>query len=558
MSLKDLLDNKEDAYIGGGPDALDLLDISFIGSDGSLRWNNATDADQERVAAHLRLRFNVVNLYHAEPFVILGCYPVIPSGGRLPYSVGGLIAVWRRDDDMDFWPMLGIEGQGEDEKEVDEGLLDGFDTYKMPTDGAVLNMATKIFPDCNAVTYFYDALVIEFPLTNEQDFISNVQELPRSIRNLPLILQYHNGPLAISETHRRVRQPKPQVVADRDDRRPEDTTDYIRHDGKFYPGSMICSTTKDGDWYSTITASIAVAKKDEKRLVCSWHNWLDHDKEYPGLLGKDTDEARRVFRLCQGRDPLDDDKAGSEVGFVMDRIGIPGDIALARLHDPTKFENSFMEIVHKSGQPVTAKSLIPSHNINHLDTFQIDGYPTGLQHVTSLGRRYEIARGPESRHRPFQVPEKADPSLYPQPEVAYISVKQGLCSVEQPTQTSKPYIRNSACGSVLVRDMDRSKIKQKETKDEVLGRGECCGVVHFTDLKAKSSFAGELMMYCESFDPLIADGWTVDTGAETVGDPSTIASALANEPLSATPHKKAVHRPSDESNGPPSKRARGG
>ncbi|OIW25112.1 hypothetical protein CONLIGDRAFT_684983 [Coniochaeta ligniaria NRRL 30616] len=38
---------------------------------------------------------------------------------------------------------------------------------------------------------------------------------------------------------------------------------------------------------------------------------------------------------------------------------IPGDIALATLHDYTKYENSFMEIVHKSGRPVTAKSFVP-------------------------------------------------------------------------------------------------------------------------------------------------------------------------------------------------------
>lgn len=158
--------------------------------------------------------------------------------GKLPYTVGGLFAVWRREDDMDFIPILGVEGQGEDELEVDNKLLVGFENYTIPTDEAVLNVATYLFPTCTAITFFYNSLTIEFPLSSDDDSYSRLEDLPGSIRHAPFILQYQNGPLVETELRRRAMKPTPQNDLPK---RKEDHTDYVKLDGKFYPGCMISS-----------------------------------------------------------------------------------------------------------------------------------------------------------------------------------------------------------------------------------------------------------------------------------------------------------------------------
>jgi hypothetical protein len=85
-------------------------------------------------------------------------------------------------------------------------------------------------------------------------------------------------------------------------------------------------------------------------------------------------------------------KSGSDVGYRVERVGEPGDIALAQLHDGVVFDNTFMDIVRKDGEPVTTKTLMPSKSVNMRDTFQIDRFPTDMQLLTSLGRRYQITK----------------------------------------------------------------------------------------------------------------------------------------------------------------------
>jgi hypothetical protein len=74
--------------------------------------------------------------------------------------------------------------------------------------------------------------------------------------------------------------------------------------------------------------------------------------------------------------------------------------------------------------------------------------------------------------------------------------------------TQRPYIRDSACGAVLLQCKDGKNPNIAER--EVLDRGEICGMWHYADLTARNSnSAGEYLIYADAFDPLIRDGWSV-------------------------------------------------
>lgn len=259
--------------------------------------------------------------------------------------------------------------------------------------------------------------------------------------------------------------------------------------------------------------------------MCSWHNWEKHSNQHAGLLGKEDDEAKRVFKVCQGIQlDKEDENPGTDVGYVVDRVGAPGDIALAQLHNGIGFENLFMEIVRKDGEPVKAKTLLHSSHVQMRDKFSIDGFTTGLQQLTCLGRRFQITRQPGARHRHLKMPQGGGEVNFPQDNIAYISAKQGLCSIEQPVQTTKPHIRPSVCGSVLVRTMEASKAN--DNIEAALGKGECAGMMHFCDLTSKTLLEQGYLVYCDTFDPLIEDGWTVASALEKEMQSSTEVARL--------------------------------
>ncbi|KAK0732178.1 hypothetical protein B0H67DRAFT_566838 [Lasiosphaeris hirsuta] len=423
-------DGDKETFLGGYPDALTLVNVSFRGRDGTLHLGNASTEQNSIARRYLNSAFGVVDLYICEPWAILGCSPSVPRG-RLPQSVGGLIAIWRGQDDMSFMPVIGQDGGIDDETEVNPSMLDGFELGHIPDDDAIMRLITDLFPDCGAVTYVTHTLIIELPYSDEAAFFHRLQEMPRSIEGAPFTLRYHNGPLPNTPRAKRAVRPKPEPE---EERRVADETNYIIRDGEFYPGSMISPQAEDGSTCSSVSAGVLVQKGTVVRLTCPWHCWENHDKKYPHLLGQNHDEARRVFGVVQGDE-------GTCVGQVVQRFG-KTDIALMELAPGIEFENSFMEI------KATARKFVHSELVSLFDEFLIDIFTTGRQRLVSLGRRWQIARKPGQRHFHLATPDGDNPVLPPD-EAAYISAKQGVCGTSDPVLTSRPHIRDRSRGAVL-------------------------------------------------------------------------------------------------------------
>ncbi|KAI5861225.1 hypothetical protein GGS23DRAFT_158705 [Durotheca rogersii] len=485
----------DEPYVGGHYDALASIDISFLGPDGSLHMGNVSQKENKAARRHLGQVFGATTQYFCEPWVVLGCTPSVPVG-RLPELVGGLIAIWRQADDMDFSPKIGEFGQAEKYMVVDASILEGFQDNRIPGKDAVARLIGSVFPTCIAITYVAGTVVVELPRSEESVFRETLMDMPPLIERAPFNLQYHNGPLTNVGRRRRAQKPKPQVA---EEDRVADETDYVAKDGQFYPGTMLSSVDKKGNTYSSASAGVLVQKGGQQRLICSWHCWEEHDKKYPGLFDEDSNKAREVFRIIQG-------EGGTEVGRVVERVG-QTDIALAKLHPGIKFVNNFMDI------NTNAKSLVPSNQVRLYDRFLIDGFSTGKQTLVSLGRRFEPKRAEGEPHslllekRLDEDGEEID-VVMPKDEVVYIAGEQGVSGTSDNIQTEKPYIRDSACGSALVRCFAENK-KHLPMKD-MLALGEICGMFHYADPTSKyADSASKYLIYADAFDPLIDGGWTI-------------------------------------------------
>ncbi|KAK1829235.1 hypothetical protein QBC39DRAFT_357023 [Podospora conica] len=120
-------DTQEENYIGGHYDALAAIGVSFLGPNGSLGEKNVSSKDFELVEDHLYDQFNVDVISISSFWAELWCHPALPEG-RLPSSVGGLVAIWRDADGPAFWPLIGERGELEDNDESEKFL------YRLPGD----------------------------------------------------------------------------------------------------------------------------------------------------------------------------------------------------------------------------------------------------------------------------------------------------------------------------------------------------------------------------------------------------------------------------------------
>ncbi len=196
---------------------------------------------------------------------------------------------------------------------------------------------------------------------------------------------------------------------------------------------------------------------------------------------------------------------GTDVGFVRERIG-DTNIALAQLHENVTFDNNFMET------DCTPKRFLRSEEQHLGDQYVIDSFATGKQRLFVYGERLAIGRrGREPRHN-IWTPQGME-HLAPLPIVAYIKLEQKVCTTNTPIMNSKPYIRDGACGAVLlrVRRGKLDKASMKEAEKDVTARGEIGGMMHFADLQeANTSGAAEAyFIYADAFDPLMDQGWTI-------------------------------------------------
>ncbi|KAK1762517.1 hypothetical protein QBC33DRAFT_601374 [Phialemonium atrogriseum] len=469
--------------------ALEFEEFSFWGEDGSLDWGNASTEHNKALRKYLTLHYNVIIFHYCEPFLLLGCEGELPSKDKLPFSIAGMIAIWRIDDNMKFRPLIGWHAEGEECLKIDPGMLDKMVEHEIPPNEVFLYLADHIFHDCIAISIIWETMVVELPLTEWNDFVRRLQVLPEGIEGAPFLLQYHNGPLPNTERCRSATTPTPKAL----ESDVADETDYVKADGRFYPGTMINSTDRAGTMYSSGTAGVLVEKDGEQRLTCSYHNWEDHDQKYPGRFGQDDDEARRTFEVVQGN-------PGTPVGFAERRMG-DTDIALAKLNDGVVFENNFMEMAFP------AKTLVPSKEQSIGDSYLIDSFTTGKQRLLGCGARITIRRRPGMPHYDLSCRSGTEAKLPPS-HVAYIWLKQGAALTNKPVMILNPYFRDGASGAVLLR-CGYGESRQISSRT-VMERGEICGMMYFADIQAKhANQADRYVIYTDAFDPLIEEGWSI-------------------------------------------------
>lgn len=431
------------------------------------------------------------------PFLVLGCKHV-PSADTRPFTVGGFIAIWRDDHDMGFNPFPGEYGADIDtELEVEESLLEGLDWDTIPEPGALAKLAAFLFPECVGVLWITNFVIFEFPRCDSMvEWGARLRKLPRNFSDVPFQPLYSNGPLASDQFAKRAKIPTPENAPDD---RIDDDTDYVARDGVFYPGSMISSAWKGNIEFSA-TAGILIERNGQQRLTCSWHLWDKLAAKHRATLGSDDPLAKEIFTVYQG-DTL------SPVGVIVERVG-QTDIALVKLHDGIKFRNESL------GSGFVPRCLAPGSDVRYLDQFVIDSFTTGKQLLAQVGVKVQVARLPGTEHPDIVTPANNDECL-PVPGVEYIHVSQGIHSTQELEMTDKPYIRDSACGSVLFRSYRHIKNPTGPRKTRVEGpkaaiaRGEVFGMMHLADITNRRAYVTQYLIYADSFTPLIQMGWTV-------------------------------------------------
>ncbi|EON98243.1 hypothetical protein UCRPA7_6215 [Phaeoacremonium minimum UCRPA7] len=477
--------------------ALDFEEFSFIGADGDMRWKNVGDY-KKIFLEYLAENFGCSAVDYSMPFIVLEFHGDPPPEDQRPFTIAGAIAVWRSINDPPFIPFLGEHGQAE-EITLDDSICDMMQTRKMPPDEVILYLANHIFTDCEAISLLWNTLVIELPEMETKDYLARLETLPMDLIGSPHSLEYHNGPLPNTPRRSRAIKPKPAKL----EGMVADETDYVHMDGKFYPGSMISSIDKNGHIHSSVSAGILIERNGERRLTCSWHNWeglVDSEQ-----VGQTDAKTKEILQVRQG---VLNGLPGTKVGFVRERIKNT-DIALAQLDDGIKFENSFLDM--KSN--VSPKVFVSSEDQENGDRYLAESFVTGQQILYGYGGRCELTK----IRRKVAHPELAGHKGLPHDDVAYVKCRQGAFATDVPIMDRKPFIRDSICGSVLLRYRDsmknskNSKSSKKDTPAEVLKRGEACGMMHFADLyhKYHDKTTADYLIFADAFDPLIKEGWTI-------------------------------------------------
>ncbi|KAF3920183.1 hypothetical protein AA313_de0204878 [Arthrobotrys entomopaga] len=507
--------------------ALEFEEFSFLTEDRRI----ATVPEQCRKDFHdyLKRYYNARCVDYAHPYIIVH-YEEDPLNDLElfhPYSIADLIAIWTPLDEgerREIFTNLGYESLGEIAEIPDEALQD-IEENGIPSESTILTLADNLFPGCLAISFIWDTIVVEYPKRSYEEFSEQLLVLPRNIEGSMIMLEYCNGPLAsceCAETDDHPNEAPEREIKPLPDRKVpvHDHTDYLERDGKFYPGSMICSLTKTNEIQSMVTAGILIRKDGIERLTCSYHCWKPQDKENPGLLGSDDIPAQEIFQVVQGSTP--DEQPGTRVGWIRERIG-DTDIALAELHEDVVFENQFFK-----NRKVQPKVLLPTSKINIGDWILAENFVAGWQRFTCAGVRFELE--PTKNRRSLR--EIPDQGPKPNDNERYIKIKQCVLAGNK----ISPCTPEGTYGSVLIRSKDA-----KLGRQIILDQGQVCGILHLSGIR--ELYSGLTMLYADSFDRLIERGWEVSTGGDAKTDASPSDSSESEDSDDLKSDAQTQHSP---------------
>jgi hypothetical protein len=500
-ALSEVLEKKPrvspSATYGNGTAALNFEEFSFWGEDGSVRLRNLSDEQRNALLNYLGSHYGVTAMTVSLPFLILECEPDIPPEDQRPFSVAGAISVWVKPGEFRGFEaaMIGESGNG-DRLTISENLANDLQTRKMPREDTLLKLVPTHFKDAIAISFIWDAVVVELPRMDWNLFMSRLGELPECFSNANVSLRFHNGSLPYTEQMQVI---KPDATYLEGPKAVVDNTDYVKHQGCFYPGSMVHAVGEAGDNIGSVTAGILVEKGSARRLTVSYHCWEPVIEEDSSYFGSSDSTFGKVM---QG-------EPGTQVGFVRERVGNTN-IALAQLLTTVEFQNEFMEM------QAQAKKLLPASEIEIGDEFLIDSFVTGRQRLRSLGVRFPLARKENARGHPKLVgPE----DMLPLDECIYIELRQGVYASNEEKIPGRPKVRAGICGAVLIRcSLANDKARPM---DSVLRDREVAGLMHFADLRSKSN-TDTLLCYADLFDDLAKAGRKVAQMAEKESEPGNV------------------------------------
>ena len=212
-----------------GTAALNFREFSFWSEDGGMARKYISDVHEKALHRYLTKNYNVAVMTIALPFLYLECDPSAPPENQRPFSIAGAICVWLEPDEwIDFCIIVGERGEGKPLK-VAEGLKDDLRQRRKPQEETLLSLARLHFPTANAISFLWDAVVVELPKMDLSQYRDLLQTLPEGFTNANVSLEFHNGPLPYS-AHKRIVKPDPtfngsDAMADQ--------TDYVKE----------CSTT---------------------------------------------------------------------------------------------------------------------------------------------------------------------------------------------------------------------------------------------------------------------------------------------------------------------------
>ena len=328
-----------------------------------------------------------------------------------------------------------------------------FHIPKLPT----FEYIHKIIPDATHVSSYPTQLVAELESTSPEIFEDKLKYLPSGIGSMSI--GYVNGKLLLRPPQSRLKAPDPtHLDGDCDD------TDYLspENGGSLRPGILLESRgiivedgSTDGIMYTN--SGVKVCRQGQVRFTCAKHGW---DKP-------SVDNA--VYH------------GNHRVGLITETCG--EDIGLVTTEYP--FSNRFLDI------DVQAKRLIHSSLLPFGQFVVIDSAYTSRQRMRLFGLRSGKRRPPPGYIGPLE-------------QFKYVTLDQGIFSVQAAVINREPRIRDGVCGTPIMHQ------GVTITDQSALARGEVVGFMHYTDVVGFSNDS-RLYAYGQLVDPLIDDGWEVYT-----------------------------------------------
>jgi hypothetical protein len=416
-----------------------------------------TTAERQKLSQELCTRYPQVEAITISiPFVIIECRESIPPVDQQVFMAAGLVCVYIVEGGtLPFGSeYIGYYGEGEMPSDVPEHVSRDIRPFHIPK-LSTFEYIHKMIPDATHVSSYPMQLVIELDAMSPKDFEKKLMSLPSGIGRLSI--GYVNGKLLVHPSQALLKAPDPtHLEGDCDD------TDYLspENGGSLRPGVLLESKgimLDDGtnDGIMQTNTGVKVCRQGQVRFTCAKHGW---DK--PSIDNAVYHGNRNVGTITE--------IYGEDVGLVTTQYSFSNELLDLNIH---------------------AKRLLHSSLIPFGEFAVIDSAYTSRQRMRLFGVRTGKKRAPENY-------------VGPQTPYEYVTVDQGIFSVQAAAINREPRIRDGVCGTPIIHQ------GMALSDQSALEHGEVLGFMHYTDVVGFNNDS-RLYSYGQVVDPLIEDGWEI-------------------------------------------------